>query len=396
MALFCGLTISPKTGELCAVWQESAYSRDFQITTVAGGYLGKGYFDEHYREEYYSSEEATGFPRVHTAGDYEYNMRRNGVSEKQAGYGTALYTSLCLAAKLQYEDRLPLSLVTPGAGISSNQARSEQAERWWTRAKRRTDQTDSEGRKGYGLAKHVSDVKEIEEEDTIEDSGRGRPDWLDADAFEGERGGTFRIDRYDLTLEVTRSEEREVEGDAYPFSNAENKHLVVSEAADAKLGVRGAEGAISDLDKGDFLENCIEVDALPLVRANYGIFATYEDRGRKAFDYIVSLAQEIGVDREDIDRMKLRWLLGADVAYDYRTGVSPELYGGGVPYESFVRAARYGTEDEATPNRRRPAMRVKLYGARPNPDDPRLMAELKRLAKERTDLGWDVFADEGE
>lgn len=394
---FCGITISPKSGELCMVWQAGSSwssSRNFAIANAVGDWLGGGWFDPGDDEDYYSSEDATGFPRVHTS---------EGVETREAGYGTALYTGLCLAAKLQHDDKIRISLRTEGPGISSNQSRSGSAQKWWNRAREKFDLVD-----------HIETDVEREESDTFSDRGRGDPGWFNESYLEGEEVSSISIRSYEVEIEYDKTISTFVSADAYPYRNAEGKRLIVADIVRGDpLRLERPEGGHNDFassiaafDVDEWIQAIGEVDPEVLARANYGIFANYGDEGHAAFQHIMRLAKHLGLSRQDMERMQLRYLLGVDVEFDYREQAAAEarMAQMGVPtgargYERMVEAARMA--EEATPNRRRArhnGLRVKLYGRkgqmRQNPEDPRIAPEAMRLADERRELGWDVFADD--
>jgi len=122
---FIGIVLNPKTLEPCPVYKTR--KRSVVIYTSAGVEEGDGYFDHGDHGAEYAASESSGYPRVHTA---------KGVRTQKQGYGTVLYTGLCLAAHLKFDDTLrSLDVSTDGDGISSNSKRTPPAEAWWTRAK---------------------------------------------------------------------------------------------------------------------------------------------------------------------------------------------------------------------------------------------------------------------
>lgn len=104
-------------------------------------YLGDGYYGED------SGSSITGLPRSHTPNRGPRRaLRRNSVEIKGLGYGTSLYTALCLGAHQNHErreqgesDRYTIASYGPtGDGISSMEGtRSEEAEDWWSAARGR-------------------------------------------------------------------------------------------------------------------------------------------------------------------------------------------------------------------------------------------------------------------
>lgn len=153
---FLGCVLNPKTNLPCPVYKEKMRTVDV-FDPLLNDKEGSGYFDNGDHGADYSASEKSGFPRVHTP---------TGVKTRKAGYGTVLYTGLCLAAKLEDAGHLKIATQVAGAGISSNENRSNAAEAWWNAAKNEFD-----------LAYSVEvDGEEQEEEDSYEetiDSTRG-------------------------------------------------------------------------------------------------------------------------------------------------------------------------------------------------------------------------------
>ena len=147
---FLGCVLNPKTNLPCPVYKEKQRTVDV-FDALLEDKEGSGYFDNFEHGADYSASEKSGFPRVHTP---------TGVKTRKAGYGTVLYTGLCLAAKLKDNGSLKLATNVAGAGISSNENRSNAAEAWWSAAKNEFDlaySTEVEG-------------EEVEEEESYEES----------------------------------------------------------------------------------------------------------------------------------------------------------------------------------------------------------------------------------
>lgn len=131
-----GLVINPKTKRPVLATTDGEY---VAIRSVEESQslkrLGRGYHSENYEDALV----ATGYPRVHTP---------EGVTEKGMGYGTSLYTALCLGAQLQWKDAVQIGMRGRGDGISSDPSdRSREASRWWAAALNSglTDQEAAEG-----------------------------------------------------------------------------------------------------------------------------------------------------------------------------------------------------------------------------------------------------------
>ena len=122
---FLGCVLNPKTSLPCPVYKEKTRSVDVYDPALDDK-QGAGYFDDGSHGADYTASEASGVPRVHTP---------TGVKTRRAGYGTVLYTGLCLAAKLEDAEHLKLATQIAGAGVSSNANRSNAADAWWSAAK---------------------------------------------------------------------------------------------------------------------------------------------------------------------------------------------------------------------------------------------------------------------
>jgi hypothetical protein len=126
---FLGCVLNPKTNLPCPVYKEKQRTVDVYDPALDDK-EGSGYFDHGDHGTRYTASEESGFPRVHTP---------DGVKTRRAGYGTVLYTGLCLAAKLEDAGHLKIDTQVTGAGISSNDNRNDDAEAWWSAAKKKFD-----------------------------------------------------------------------------------------------------------------------------------------------------------------------------------------------------------------------------------------------------------------
>jgi hypothetical protein len=134
---FLGCVLHAKTHLPCPVYKYG--KREVRIYTPDDDEEGNGKYDKGEYGSEYTLSEASGFPRAHTP---------DGVKTKNAGYGTVLYTGLCLGAKLEDAGFLELQTQVAGAGISSNKRRSRAADAWWAAAKNNFDlvyEVDVEG-----------------------------------------------------------------------------------------------------------------------------------------------------------------------------------------------------------------------------------------------------------
>jgi hypothetical protein len=128
MGQFFALVVNPRDGELIQAIQSSKDSDVIFTADMAGKNAGKGYFGARMHRAYNTCEEFTGFPRAHTEG---------GVPRKGKGLGTALYTSLVVAAAHNQNpsgEWLNIEVNVLGLGICSNSQRSRSASAWWDRA----------------------------------------------------------------------------------------------------------------------------------------------------------------------------------------------------------------------------------------------------------------------
>lgn len=156
-----GLVIAPKTGELCMVVQEGGY---IEVRSLTGTKIGEGYFDSStggVQRGYGAPVTYTDMPRVHTPNGSRHHrasahltmMPRAYVPNKLAdayrggGYGTSLYTGLCLASHLSYNRITSYSFggglddgicSAPNQheedGYESDHQRSASATAWWSAA----------------------------------------------------------------------------------------------------------------------------------------------------------------------------------------------------------------------------------------------------------------------
>lgn len=141
--------------------------------------IGTGYLSET-RE---ASSTFTDLPRSHTP---------DGVRPRNQGYGTSLYSSLCLAAHLTYADLASIRMKVRGDGICSDtKDRSDEADAWWHAAQRR------------GLTRDVTE--EIEDrEENVDISGTVDPDALNriATLDDADKRITY-INEIDVDIETT-------------------------------------------------------------------------------------------------------------------------------------------------------------------------------------------------
>lgn len=203
--VFLGCVLNPKTNAPCSVYKYK--SRSVKVFNTEDVEEGNGYYDRGDHGSEYTASEESGFPRVHTP---------SGVKTRKAGYGTVLYTGLCLGAKLEEAGFLELATQIAGAGISSNENRSSAADAWWTAARDDFDlvyEVDVDG---------VEEEEEVEYDETI-DNSRSLQRIYDALTNVLNPDGSLDIDsvRVTGTLTVTRTIKTSSTADVYPYARSQ-------------------------------------------------------------------------------------------------------------------------------------------------------------------------------
>ena len=357
-----GLLVNPHDLSLCCVFKEK--ERTVTIRDLAGGWIGEGYFDGHKEphDEYAVAYDVTGLPRAHTPA---------GVKPKGAGWGTCLYTGLCVAAHeaTKWTDVLVGMHGAEGDGISSKDRRSAEAAAWWRQAIQ------------IRLARReTGEVESDEEEFEINRAGStsrmpsGLRDVVDSLATSEIR----EIHSWSLQVSGTlESGESEQEADAYDYDAAAGHHLVVC-ACYQPTATR-----LSDLDPYDLDDPHLDVLLAANVAALRGprYVAPGDDplKMRPAMQKLLDLATTMGASLGQRAGMLERFLRGVDI--------EPDLAPGEVYVPEGVRR---------NPARRR-ALRVKRYAPRVNPTSGALTkttdaALLAPLAALRARLGYDRLA----
>lgn len=192
-----GIVANPKTKTPCLATTDGEYigMRSLRSTDLLRR-LGRGYYESDRSVPY----EVSDLPRVHTP---------DGVSVKGEGWGTSLYTSLCLGAELERARVVEINMYGRGAGISSwTDDRSGEADQWWSAARRR-DLTDT-----------IEDTHEEEEEDVeLDPSPRELNQCLEVE------GRITYVKR--LSVDIERATERVV--DIYSYKSAVEHALIAAE-----------------------------------------------------------------------------------------------------------------------------------------------------------------------
>lgn len=118
-----GVVINPKLKQPLLVVTDGEYIsiRSLMADTFLRR-IGRGYTSESKE----AASAATGYPRVHTP---------DGVKPEGMGYGTSLYSALCLGAHLDFHKLVDIRMSKHGNGICSDtRDRTEDADRWWSAA----------------------------------------------------------------------------------------------------------------------------------------------------------------------------------------------------------------------------------------------------------------------
>jgi hypothetical protein len=121
-----GIVVNPKIKKpLLVGWDGGEI--DVWSLDRGGVRIGQGSYED-YNDEYLKPSYVTGLPRVHTP---------SGVLVKGKGYGTSLYTGLCVGAHANHEGDLDVNRDYDGDGICSDREnRSASADKWWNMAVR--------------------------------------------------------------------------------------------------------------------------------------------------------------------------------------------------------------------------------------------------------------------
>jgi hypothetical protein len=407
-----GLVVNPKSGELAEV----AYDQDDErISThdLDGEKLGEGYYEGDSDSDSALPQKYTGLPRANTP---------EGVKERGGGWGTVLYTAMCLGAYLESRGVVRVDLTVSGPGISSGDwSRSSSATKWWYNAVEE-----------YGLASNVEGCNTTSDEDSFSDSGRGDDYGLESSIESSTDRTVTKVIQYSVSADYEYEEEVCGEAQAYPYKNAIRKNLIVAEATSEKLS---RNVPFFELTRAEMLEhlNVISLDVILALNVGY---LRAQANGIDSFFRILDLAEQAGATKKQTDWMKRRYNAAADVQLDLRKWMHGRGQGAWPTEEAPPEQDTFGfarvpvPEDDTkppTPNgRRRPFATTRLVlpnrghrrvglfqrnptnlrltgeagitpvfygpGARQNPESEALIEDLEELQQRRVNLGWDSFA----
>lgn len=274
-----GIVVNPKLkSPVLVVWDGG----EIEIWNLQrdGGRIGLGSYEDS-DPTYLRAAYVTGFPRVHTP---------SGVRPRGKGYGTSLYTALCLGAHQNSEHVLNLGTDQfEGDGISSDaETRSPAASAWWDQAKK------------LGLADEVEDYQT--EEDVEFDGSDLSCEFSDGNVdIDYARGSVTRL----------------VVADTYSYSDATRADLVVASfeidlpaqfyvgtGADRTLNPNALRGMWKAIQEKDGTVHDLESNAL--------LALDVRDLEPQAVNLLSAIGAEWGVEDADIDALRIRAELNLD------------------------------------------------------------------------------------
>lgn len=281
-----GIVCNPKTHEPALVVTDGEY---VSLRSLQAGdslrRLGRGYYEESRNEP----SELTKLPRSHTP---------DGVVVKGMGWGTALYTALCLGAHLTDEDLVEISMWKPGDGICSwTDNRSAEADRWWSAALK------------IGLAEQET------EEDTEREEGVDIDNDVPMDALQRyvDEGEIVYVNT--ISVDIEKTTERTAE--YYPYKHASTeRHLIAS-----ALSIEVPKGLNAERSL-EFLWRAVQEDSDLVHEADPYALLALDVRGldRASLNLLSLCFSEAGLDDKALDELQLRYDRGLDPAAESRQG----------------------------------------------------------------------------
>jgi hypothetical protein len=238
--------------------------------------LGRGYYGED------TGSHVTGMPRSHTPNrSRRGSLIPNDVDIKGAGYGTSLYTSLCLGAHQNHEfydqgakPRFRFSRNATSDGISSMEGtRSDYADDWWEAARRRR-------------------LTMVQEEDSTEENVDVTSEF--SDNIEGSEYGSGTISNVN-TIDVDVTTVAQI--DIYPFENALKHNLII---ASFTVELDG-ESELPDLWRK--LQNADIHEAYP----HWLLAIDVRGLTLDAINLLGVIGQESGLSEQDLSNLRYRW-----------------------------------------------------------------------------------------
>lgn len=347
---YLGVIVNPKTKIPVHVWWDFANATIWSLNeddpTSWLEKNGQGYFGE---DEVSSM---AGYPRSHTP---------SGVTPQGMGYGTCLYTALCMAAHWNSEGNVSLHS-EKGDGIASGLGRSSKASRWWEQAVELGLASEEEG------GENEVDVEENDIASAIEDV-------IDTDRL-ARRLGWLEVTSVYITSRCsatgTKMSDEGGSFNVYPFSAAMDNNLVVFSAAWIADDVYGENPGWKDFrwvdldlfgpEKEDREPDIIVSDALLALNVT--------DQPVGFVQMLTRMAKKDGAPTDAVDALVRRHEAGLDPSDFNRSGGSSETIRKGL-FDTLT-----STRALRNPRRRNP------------PLDRRTKRDFEELVERRAELGW--------
>lgn len=279
-----GIVCNPKTHEPALVVTDGEYVslRSLQARDSLRR-LGRGYYEEDRNEP----SKITKLPRSHTP---------DGVVVKRMGWGTALYTALCLGAHLTDEEIVEIKMYQPGPGICSwTNNRSIEADRWWKAAVKlelaqQETEEYTERDEGVDLNVPAKDLQDYVDEGTV-------------------------VYVNTVSVDIERTTEPTVE--YYPYKHASTEHHLVASA----MNIEVPKGLNAERSL-EFLWRAVQEDSDLVHEADPYALLALDVRGidRAALNLLSLCFSEAGLDDKALDELQLRYDRGLDPASESSQG----------------------------------------------------------------------------